>query len=176
MGEEARQRMSGSEEATVRLACMEDYEPVSRLMDSLDALHRTRLPWMFRVPGEPPRPRAHFARLLASDDSAVFVAEAASVVGVAVGFMRSAPELPVFVQQTCVVLDSLVVDPAWRRRGLGRRLARSVEGWGFGAHAAWLEVNVYEVNPEARGFYQALGYLPLSTKLCLEPRGEGHRR
>jgi hypothetical protein len=31
--------------------------------------------------------------------------------------------------------------------------------------AAWIEVNVYDVNAEARRFYESLGYLPLSTKL-----------
>ena len=31
--------------------------------------------------------------------------------------------------------------------------------------APWVELNVYEVNAEARRFYEALGYLRLSTKL-----------
>jgi len=134
-------------------------------MDALDAFHRERLPWLFQAPSEAGRSETHFQQLIQGDHSAVFVAEASSVVGVAVGLMRRTPDLEIFVRQRYVVLDSLVVDAPWRGRGLGTRLARSVEHWGVQAGAAWLEVNVYEANPEARGFYAALGYLPLSTKL-----------
>ena len=48
---------------------------------------------------------------------------------------------------------------------IGKLLARSVEAWAIRTGAPWVEVNVYEVNAEARQFYEALGYLPLSMKL-----------
>jgi GNAT superfamily N-acetyltransferase len=106
-----------------------------------------------------------FADLLARDDSAVFVADAGGVVGIAHGLMRSAPELPIFVQQRWGVLDSLVVDPTWHRRGVGRLLAQSVEEWALSQGAQWVELSVYGFNVEARRFYEALGYLPLRTTL-----------
>jgi GNAT superfamily N-acetyltransferase len=93
------------------------------------------------------------------------VADAGLVVGVAFGLMRAAPEVPVFVEQRCGVLDGLAVDAAWRRRGIGRLLVRAVESWAVRLGAPWVELNVYEFNAEARQFYEALGYLPLSTKL-----------
>lgn len=163
--------MSRVEEVAVRLARLEDYEGVCALMEVLDGFHRARLPWMFQAPAEAPRSEAWFEDLLGRADSAVFVADAGCLVGVAVGCLRAAPELPVFVQQRWGVLDGLVVDPAWRRRGVGMLLARSVEGWAVGAGAAWVEVNVYAANPEARRFYEALGYLPLSMKLRLGGAG-----
>jgi len=159
----------------VRPARLEDYESACRLMDSLDALHRERLPWMFEPPSEPARTRTHFEDLLTSEDSSMYVAEAVGVVGVAVGFMRAAPQRPIFVQQRWAVLDGIVVEPAWRGRGLGKLLAQSVENWGFRTGAAWVEVNVYEANPEARRFYEALGYLPLSTRLRIGGRPEKPR-
>lgn len=157
--------MSTSTEATIRRARLDDYDGARRLMDGLDALHRDRLPRVFTVPSDQPRSEAFFADLLNREDSAVFVADAGHLVGVAVGLMRAAPEFPVFIQQRWGVLDGLVVDPAWRRRGIGKLLARSVEVWAIGLGAPWVEVNVYEVNDEARRFYEALGYLPFSTKL-----------
>ncbi len=157
--------MLTSSEATIRRANLGDYEEVCRLMDVLDALHRERLPLMFKIPSEQPRSRGYFTDLLGSEDSTIFVADAGNLVGVAVGIMRAAPELPVFIQQRWGVLDSLVVEPAWRRCGIGKMLAQSVERWAIGLGAQWIEVNVYDVNDEARGFYEASGYAPLSMKL-----------
>jgi len=157
--------MSISGPATIRPAQLEDYEETSGLMDSLDEFHRARLPWMFKQASGPARSRTSFAELLNRKDSAVFVAEAGCLVGVALGQMGPAPELPIFIQQRWGVLDALVVDPAWRRRGIGKQLTHAVEAWAIGLGAPWIELNVYEANPEARRFYEALGYLPLSTKL-----------
>jgi GNAT superfamily N-acetyltransferase len=134
-------------------------------MDALDALHRERLPWMFRKPSGAARSEPFFADLLRREDGAVFVADAGPLVGVGIGVMRTAPELPVFVRQRWGVLESLVVDPAWRRRGIGKRLAQCVEDWAGGMGAPWVEVNVYDANVEAQHFYEALGYAPLSAKL-----------
>jgi len=157
--------MSTSQQVTIRLATRDDYADACRLMDTLDSFHREHLPWMFKEPSGPARSEDDFANLLRSEDSAVFVADAGHVVGVANGSLRAAPGLPVFIQQRWGVLEGLVVDPAWRRRGIGKLLVRAVETWAIKSGAPWMELNVYEVNAEARRFYEALGYLPLSAKL-----------
>jgi diamine N-acetyltransferase len=157
--------MTTAIDATIRPARPDDYEGVCRLMAVADALHHERLPWMFSTPNGPSRSEANFADLLKREDSAVFVADTGTLVGVALGMMRAAPESPMFIQQRWGVLEALVVDSAWRRRGIGARLTRAVEAWALGLGAPWVELNVYEFNQEARRFYEALGYLPLSTKL-----------
>lgn len=157
--------MATPPELTIRRARPDDYAQACSLLDALDDLHREQAPWMFEVPASQPRPESFFADLLNSDDSAVFVADAGQLVGVVHGLMRAAPDFPVFVRQRWGVLDGLVVDPAWRRRGIGRLLTQSIEDWALGLGAPWVELNVYEFNAEARRFYESLGYLPLSTKL-----------
>src|SRR5262245_10035889 len=72
---EQRKNMWTSQAATIRPARLDDYEGVCRLMDSLDAFHQERLPWMFKVPSEQPRSEAYFADLLHGVDSALFVAD-----------------------------------------------------------------------------------------------------
>ena len=156
-------RLMAANDPTIRAASLEDYAGVCRLLDGVDALHHANLPWMFQQPAEPPRTAAYFAGLLNGADSAVYVADAGSIVGVAYGFMRAAPELPIFVQQRWGVLDGLAVDATWRRRGLGSSLVRAIEAWAIGAGAAWVELSVYDFNAEARRFYETLGYLPLRT-------------
>lgn len=152
-------------EPTIRAAKLEDYAGVCRLLDGVDALHRAKLPWLFQEPEAQPRTAAYFAGLLQREDSPVFVADAGSIVGVAHGLMRAAPELPIFVQQRWGLLDVLAVAAAWRRRGSGARLVAAMEAWALAAGAAWLELSVYEFNAEAHRFYEALGYLPLRTVL-----------
>jgi len=157
--------MPNTEQITIRRASPHDYIHVCRLLDALDELHRQRLPWMFKAPHVQPRSQTFFADLLNRDDSAVFVADAAHLVGVALGLMRTAPAFPVYIQQRWGVVDNLVVDPAWRRHGIGKMLALSVEKWALGLGAPWVELSVYEFNTDARRFYESLGYLPLATRL-----------
>jgi GNAT superfamily N-acetyltransferase len=145
----------------IRRVCAADYPAVCRLLSSLDELHQNRLPWMFQ--GADLRTPEFIADLASRDDSALFVADVEGVVGVAHGLLRRAPDLPIFVAQHWGVLDSLAVDPAWRRRGIGRLLAQSVEAWAFERGAAWVEVSVYDFNDSARKFYESLKYLPLRT-------------
>ncbi len=153
----------------IRRVCPADYPAVCRLLSGLDELHQNHLPWMFQ--GADLRTPEFIADLASRDDSAVFVADVEGVVGVAHGLLRTAPDLPIFVAQHWGVLDSLAVDPAWRRRGIGRLLAQSLEAWAFDRGASWVEVSVYDFNDSARKFYESLKYLPLRT-IVRKPRNE----
>jgi GNAT superfamily N-acetyltransferase len=157
--------MSTSGEVTVRSARMQDHRDVCRLMDLGDEFHRELAPWMFQIPTAQPRPEAYFADLLKRQDAAVLVADAGPIVGVAFALIRAAPELPIFIPQRWGLLDGLVVDPGWRRRGIGKLLVQAVEAWSAGLGAPWVELNVYDVNAGALRFYQELGYLPMMMKL-----------
>jgi GNAT superfamily N-acetyltransferase len=155
-----------TEPFVVRSASPDDYGALAALLAQVDELHRVHAPWVFQQPETEPRPREFFDELLANEDSGVLVADAAGgLAGVATVMMRRAPDFAVFIKQSWGVLDNIAVASAWRRRGVGRALARAAEQWALGRGAKWLELGVYEFNVEARAFYRALGYSPVTTKL-----------
>jgi GNAT superfamily N-acetyltransferase len=149
----------------VRAAVAADYDAACAITAQSDAVHHERVPWLFRAPETPPRSREWFAHTCAADASTILVAVDERVRGVAFLELRSPPPLSIFIPQRWAVLDSLVVDASCRRRGLGATLMAAAEAWARDKGAPWLELGVYAVNVEARAFYEALGYLPVSTKL-----------
>lgn len=149
-----------------RTATPDDYGGTCALLGAVDELHRVSVPWLFQKPVVEPRSRELFEALLTGDDSTVLVAESGStLVGVATVIVRDAPPSAMFVTQRWGVLDNIAVLDSWRRRGVGTSLTREAERWAKNRGANWLELGVYEFNDDARAFYQALGYLPVSTKL-----------
>jgi diamine N-acetyltransferase len=155
-----------SEPFIVRAGCLGDYEQMCVLLAEVDELHRLNLPWLFQKPTVEPRSKAFFEQLLTSQDSVVLVADTGSrLVGVATAMLRSSPDFALFVTQRWGVLDNIAVSQAWRRRGVGAALIADSESWLRARGANWIELGVYEFNADARSFYRALGYLPLSTKL-----------
>lgn len=157
----------------VRTATEGDYDGVGALLGEVDELHRLNVPWLFQRPAAEPRSNDFFQRLCESDDQALLVADAAGhVVGAATVLVRAAPDLALFVPQSWGVLDNLAVAKTWRRRGVGTALTREAERWSKSRGANWVELGVYEFNEQARSFYRALGYLPVSTKLR-KPLGDG---
>jgi GNAT superfamily N-acetyltransferase len=153
------------EPLVIRPALPDDYDAVCAITDQGDELHRERVPWLFRPPEVPPLSREGFAQTCATEDSRILLAVREGVVGVAFVRLRSAPAVSTFIPQRWAVLDSLVVDARCRRRGIGAALVAAVEAWARDKAAPWLELGVYAVNGEARAFYEALGYLPVLTKL-----------
>ena len=63
------------------------------------------------------------------------------------------------------VIDALVVAPARRRTKVATRLLHASEAWLKARGVSWLELNVYDVNIEARAFYDAAGYGPFIHRI-----------
>lgn len=59
----------------------------------------------------------------------------------------------------------IVVDPAFRGRGLGREGMRLAEEYARSQGAATLGLNVFGFNTTARGLYESLGYETTSVKM-----------
>lgn len=65
----------------------------------------------------------------------------------------------------------LAVDPAWRRRGVARRLMAELERRGAAGRATVIDLEVRPTNQAARAFYRALGF----DEVGLRPRYYANR-
>lgn len=98
-----------------------------------------------------------FRHLLSKGNAAVIVAEREGAVrGAAVVLFQRGTSL--------ARLYSIAVEPAWRGRGIGRRLVAASERAAVARAAACLRLEVRSDNPAAQLLYQRLGYRPFAVR------------
>ena len=112
----------------------------------------------YRVASSSLAPRLE--RLLARVEDAVLVAEAESGV---VGWVHGAEQELLESGRRCEILG-LVVDPAYRSHGVGRRLVTAVEQWAANRGLEQMAVRSNVTRAESHPFYQRLGYTRAKTQ------------
>ena len=148
------------ETVLVRQALLSDLRATAVLYKDLDETHEV-LDVGLRVRGTKGR-RDHLRLSLDAPHSRVAVACSDDrVVGFVIArFAQSRPD---------VIVEALSVARAFRRRGLATALMRHVEAWAKDRGARFVELDVYEFNPEARAFYEFLGYLTTRRTMRKDP-------
>jgi ribosomal protein S18 acetylase RimI-like enzyme len=125
----------------------------------MDDLHARLLPGYFRRPPGPPRSRAEVERIVNAVDEILRVAVSEDdIVGLCHLQLYDTPPLPAMTPCRRAHLDSLVVEPGARRRGIGRRLVEDAASWGQARGASEIVLTVWAGNAEADRFYEALGF------------------
>ena len=151
---------------TSRPATAEDYGQLCEIIAEVDALHRDRLPEIFRRPGGPARERDYILGILADVNAGLFVAE---VGGQLLGFIhvivRDSPPYPILRPRRFALVDSLGVRQGHHRAGIGRTLMEEAERWARVKGATAIELNVWEFNVGALAFYDKLGYKALNRRM-----------
>jgi ribosomal protein S18 acetylase RimI-like enzyme len=95
--------------------------------------------------------------LLRDPDTAAFLyEEAGRALGLCIARVDQAP--PIAVETERGEITDLGVDPAVRRRGIGRALVEAALAWIGGRGVRRLEVRVAVRNPEGQAFWRALGF------------------
>jgi ribosomal protein S18 acetylase RimI-like enzyme len=64
-------------------------------------------------------------------------------------------------------LESMVISPAWRRRGVGQRLVQQFRAWAQDRGASQLHVSAYAANTAALAFYESQGFAVHQVTLTL---------
>jgi GNAT superfamily N-acetyltransferase len=123
---------------------------ITRHHEPLDPLYRLRA-------GAEGEARQLLQAWLRDPDARAFVCEAGDdPVGMACVRIDRAP--PILREVERAELTDLFVRPAWRRRGLGRALARAALDWVASRGVRRVEVRVVAANTGARAFWRALGF------------------
>jgi GNAT superfamily N-acetyltransferase len=153
----------------VRQLVYGDFRQFDNLFEEVDRLHREALPRYFRKPNAPARTPETFSGWLADPNTGLFGAEKeGTLVGAVYTLIRLSPSsLSLHVPRTFGLIDVLVVDPRYRKMGIGAALVKQAQLWAQGKGATQMEINVWEFNSSAMTFYEDLGYGTISRKLSL---------
>ncbi|MBI4568293.1 MAG: GNAT family N-acetyltransferase [Planctomycetes bacterium] len=115
----------------------------------------------------------HYADLLramlSSPAHLVKVAERESdktLIGFVTGMLAADPT---WADQARGTVLELYVDPAHRRRGIGRRLAVAALDHFAGAQAGLVLVNVFRSNAAGERLWRSVGFTPFMTRLKMRP-------
>lgn len=155
---------------TFRDATIEDAATINRLVDVVQALHAEALPKVFKPAegaGFPPKAIARYLK-----NPGAFVAlclvdgEAAGYIGVTVKNRRQSG---LHFAQKVFMLDQIAVDPAFRRKGIGRALIEHFRVRAKAAKADKIALEVWDFNAEAQAFFAACGFQAYKHALWQDP-------
>ncbi len=80
------------------------------------------------------------------------------IVGFAVGLMRDIPESMFAEKSQHLYLDRIAVDPAFRRKGIGRELVQTLLNYARQEGLKQVVLDTWEFNDGARGFFLSMGF------------------
>ncbi|MDM1407426.1 GNAT family N-acetyltransferase [Myroides sp. DF42-4-2] len=104
--------------------------------------------------------------ILGENDFSIFVAEKeGQIQGFAIAQLQNSPPYNCFVQQRCVYLMDLVVNPRIQGKGFGTKLIERVKEWGQENKVDYFELNVLSTNQKAIELYKRMGLEPFSHSM-----------
>jgi ribosomal protein S18 acetylase RimI-like enzyme len=149
----------------VRRAGARDLDRLAALWTALLAHHAELDPVYRAGAGAEATWRGVARSLLSRPDAAVFVSEAG---GAAIGLcaVEIVQGPPFLAERGRAEITELYVEPAARRRGVGRALAGAALAFAGGHGAPRVEIRVHTRNAEGRAFWRALGFEPFVDVLA----------
>jgi ribosomal protein S18 acetylase RimI-like enzyme len=150
----------------IRSAQLKDHATLIALFEEIDRMHRDALPHKFQKAEGFPRSQEYFAELVTNPEGLMLVADKDErPIGLLVALLRQTPDIPIIVPRRLLVIDTLVVDPKYRYKGIGKALMENAHQWGKEKNVQEVQLNVYEFNQDAILFYKTLGYENLSRRM-----------
>ncbi|MBL8132644.1 MAG: GNAT family N-acetyltransferase [Anaerolineae bacterium] len=150
----------------IRTARPDDYPGLNPVIQAVDNLHADAVPRVFRRIEGTARSVEWFADALNTPDSLLLVAvDGDAVVGFLAALVRQSPEMPMFVPRRWMVVDGVYVADAYRGQGVGRALMEQAQAWALAQGLSEVELNVWEFNQDAIGFYETLGYTTITRRM-----------
>lgn len=149
----------------IRRAAEADLEGVNRLLSQVLEVHAQGRPDLFRS-GTRKYTDEELLGIFADDERPVFVAvENGEVLGYAFCVLQDASGSNNLQPILTLYLDDLCVDERRRGQHVGSALYGHVVSYARSRGCHNVTLNVWECNPSARRFYDAMGLVPLKTYL-----------
>lgn len=146
----------------VRDAKQGDIDALLGLLAQVNRVHAEGRPDLFRLGTK--YGADELAAILEDVDRPVFVAEDnGTVVGYCFCEVQRVEGDPIRRDATTLYIDDLCVDENVRGLGMGRALYDHALTWARQRGFFNVTLNVWECNPGARAFYEALGMTPMKT-------------
>lgn len=142
----------------IRLATQADFEQVGVVFAEENRFHVELVPEIVQV-ADPIMTHNWYDDVLGDPDKILFVAEVGKeIVGLALAALKNSIDDPIFTKRRYIYIDEIAVVAAHRGRGIGRALMERIHQWGRAQGIAEIELQVWERNDQAIGFYEKLGY------------------
>ena len=142
----------------IRQACLDDLEALSTLLGQLFSIEAD-----FTVDGARQRRGLELILEGAGENHSLQVAE---IKGQVVGMCSVQVLISTAEGGTVGLLEDLVVEAAFRGRGIGRRLLTSIEAWARERGLTRLQLLADRTNFRALDFYDRMSWLPTNL-ICL---------
>jgi GNAT superfamily N-acetyltransferase len=143
---------------------------VIRPVHSEDAARLAALATQLGYPGSESDLAARLAHLASAPLHAAWVVEVDQ--SEVVGFVHCFVDLRLETDPRCEI-GGLVVDEAWRGRGLGRALVEEVEDWARHHGLPVLRLRSNVVRERAHALYRALGFVEVKRQVVMDKDIDG---
>ena len=144
----------------VRVAVVGDASALAALNRFVHETHLARRPDYFR-PTRLEEVTAWFGTLLGKPTTAAWIAEEGAVpIGFVLAFFEERPENPFRRARRWCEIDQIAVDPARRRRGVGRALMAAALDEARARGIADVELFSWAFNTDAHAMFRGLGFEP----------------
>ena len=140
---------------------------ILRLLVQVNMVHHLGRPDLFKGPTTK-YDADELRKLLASPENRIFVCEEKNrLLGYAMCELQVTEETRLLQPLKTLYIDDICVDETARRKHVGQMLFDRVKQEATALSCGRITLNVWELNPGARRFYEALGLLPLKTTMEL---------
>ncbi|MFF2875030.1 GNAT family N-acetyltransferase [Gottfriedia sp. NPDC057991] len=152
-------------EISIRNANQEDYESLISLFRQVHDLHVFERPDLYKK-NSTPVGEEEFNNQLKDNKQHILVATLGTeIVGVAVLKEEAIPENSFVNARKILLVNSLCVDDASRKKGIGRKLMHSVIDFAKELNVDSIELGVSESNQNAIHFYESIGMATKNRKM-----------
>ena len=151
---------------TVRRAESGDNDQIIKLLLQIADFHHKGRPDIFKE-GSKKYNKDEFAAILEDENRPVFVAvdESNNVFGYCFCMINKYTAHAVFTEHSTLYIDDFCVDETCRGQGIGKKIFAEVLAYAKQIGVYNIDLNVWEFNESAIGFYESCGFMPKSRKM-----------